>query len=86
MPICENCGNDYDKAFRVMLGGEEHVFDCFECCFHFLRQPSRPNARGRWRKSGVWPIRGGPKADHQISSQITQAIKLKAAKVATIPR
>ena len=24
--------------------------------------------------------------DHQISSQITQAIKLKAAKVATIPR
>ena len=27
-----------------------------------------------------------PKADHQISSQITQAIKLKTAKVATIPR
>ena len=34
MPICENCGNDYDKAFRVILAGEEHVFDGFECAIH----------------------------------------------------
>ncbi len=29
---CETCGNDYDKAFTVTLeGGEEHIFDSFEC-------------------------------------------------------
>jgi hypothetical protein len=36
MARCEVCGNDYDKAFQVSLGGETHVFDCFECAIHAL--------------------------------------------------
>jgi len=34
--ICEMCGNDYDKAFEVTVGGEAHVFDSFECAIHAL--------------------------------------------------
>jgi hypothetical protein len=33
---CEVCGNDYDKAFVVVLGGETFVFDSFECAIHRL--------------------------------------------------
>jgi nitrite reductase/ring-hydroxylating ferredoxin subunit len=33
---CEVCGNDYDKAFTVVQGGEQHVFDSFECAIHAL--------------------------------------------------
>lgn len=39
MPVCEVCGNDYDKAFDVHLthlGGEKHTFDSFECAIHLL--------------------------------------------------
>ncbi len=31
MPKCEQCGNDYDKAFEVRIGGDTHVFDSLEC-------------------------------------------------------
>ena len=33
---CEVCGNVYDKSFEVRMGGETHVFDCFECAIHAL--------------------------------------------------
>jgi hypothetical protein len=33
---CEVCGNTYDKSFEVNMGGESHVFDCFECAIHAL--------------------------------------------------
>jgi hypothetical protein len=33
---CEVCGNQYDKAFEVHLGGARHVFDSFECAIHRL--------------------------------------------------
>jgi nitrite reductase/ring-hydroxylating ferredoxin subunit len=36
MAVCELCGNDYDKAFEVTLGGESHTFDSFECAIHAL--------------------------------------------------
>ena len=36
MPVCEVCGNDYDKAFEVKLSGKVHVFDSFECAIHAL--------------------------------------------------
>lgn len=39
MAQCEVCGNDYDKSFEVRLGGEDHVFDCFECAVHALAPP-----------------------------------------------
>lgn len=31
MAVCERCGNDYDKAFQVVMGGETHTYDSFEC-------------------------------------------------------
>ncbi len=36
MARCEHCGNDYDKAFTVTMGGHAHVFDSFECAIHAL--------------------------------------------------
>lgn len=36
MAVCETCGNDYDKAFQVMRGGETHTFDSFECAIHAM--------------------------------------------------
>lgn len=36
MATCETCGNDYDKAFQVMMNGEAHTFDSFECAIHAL--------------------------------------------------
>ena len=36
MSVCEVCGNDYDKAFEVILSGRHHVFDSFECAIHAL--------------------------------------------------
>jgi len=34
MPTCETCGNDYDKAFQVVMNGVTHTFDSFECAIH----------------------------------------------------
>ena len=36
MAMCELCGNDYDKAFTVTMGGATHTFDSFECAIHVL--------------------------------------------------
>jgi hypothetical protein len=36
MATCETCGNEYDKAFEVLLAGKRHVFDSFECAIHTL--------------------------------------------------
>lgn len=36
MNKCETCGNEYDKAFTVTLGGETYTFDSFECAIHRL--------------------------------------------------
>lgn len=36
MGRCETCGNDYDKAFEVVMGGDRHVFDSFECAIAAL--------------------------------------------------
>lgn len=36
MAQCETCGNDYDKVFQVIMGGETHVFDSFECAIQAL--------------------------------------------------
>jgi hypothetical protein len=37
MERCENCGNAYEKTFKVtMMGKAEHTFDCFECAIHAL--------------------------------------------------
>lgn len=36
MPVCETCGNEYDKAFQVTVAGQAHSFDCFECAIQAL--------------------------------------------------
>jgi hypothetical protein len=36
MARCEVCGNEYDKSFQVVMAGESHVFDSFECAIHAL--------------------------------------------------
>jgi len=34
--VCEHCGNRYDKAFTIVMHGQSHVFDSFECAIHML--------------------------------------------------
>ncbi|MDP9292571.1 MAG: hypothetical protein M3O82_09445 [Verrucomicrobiota bacterium] len=36
MAKCECCGNDYDKAFQVVVKGESHTFDSFECAINMM--------------------------------------------------
>ena len=36
MPKCEMCGNDYPRAFQVVMAGATHTFDSFECAIHKL--------------------------------------------------
>src|SRR5262249_14495667 len=36
MGTCEVCGNEYDKAFQVLIGGSSHTFDSFECAINAL--------------------------------------------------
>lgn len=36
MATCEVCGNEYDKTFEVVMAGETHTFDSFECATHAL--------------------------------------------------
>lgn len=31
MARCDQCGNDYDKAFEVVMGDRRMTFDSFEC-------------------------------------------------------
>ena len=33
---CETCGNEYDKAFEVVMAGKTHAFDSFECAIQAL--------------------------------------------------
>jgi hypothetical protein len=36
MATCDMCGNDYDKAMQITLGGQTHTFDSFECAIHAI--------------------------------------------------
>lgn len=36
MAKCEVCGNEYSKAFQVVIAGATHTFDSFECAIHKL--------------------------------------------------
>jgi len=58
MPKCEVCENEYDKAFEVIVGGERHTFDSFECAIHALA-PVCPHCNCRIVGHGV-------EADEQI--------------------
>ena len=48
MPICDTCGNDYDKAFTVTReDGRTATFDSIECAAVGLA-PACAHAEGRW--------------------------------------
>lgn len=50
---CEVCGNNYDKAFKVVpAGGRDHVFDSFECAIQALA-PTCAHCRCRIIGHGV---------------------------------
>lgn len=36
MAKCEHCGNEYDKSFEIVMAGQSHTFDSFECAIHAL--------------------------------------------------
>lgn len=36
MPTCDNCGNDYDKAFTVTRADQSRTFDSFECAINAM--------------------------------------------------
>lgn len=36
MKRCEVCENTYDKTFDVVMDGQTHVFDSFECAIQAL--------------------------------------------------
>ena len=36
MPVCEVCGNTYDKTFVIEMDGYRHTFDSFECAIYSL--------------------------------------------------
>jgi hypothetical protein len=36
MKNCECCGNTYDKAFEISIGGTVHTFDSFQCAIQVL--------------------------------------------------
>jgi len=36
MATCETCGNTYDKSFDVVINGDRHTFDSFECAIQAL--------------------------------------------------
>ncbi len=52
MPQCEKCGNQYDKAFEVVMSGKRHTFDSFECAVNTLA-PTCPECGNRIMGHGV---------------------------------
>jgi hypothetical protein len=52
MAICDMCGNNYDDTFDVVMDGERHTFDCFECAIHALA-PTCPHCSCRIIGHGV---------------------------------
>ena len=49
MALCETCGNEYEKSFQVILAGEKHNFDSFECARAHLRPLPMPHRELRPR-------------------------------------
>lgn len=52
MARCDQCGNDYDKAFEIKMGGETYTFDSFECAVTKLA-PTCPHCSTRIVGHGV---------------------------------
>lgn len=56
MAKCELCGNDYDKLFQVVMAGQSHTFDSFECPIHALAPTPIAGVRSSdmaWRPTAI---------------------------------
>lgn len=58
MATCETCGNTYDKSFEVVMDGDRHTFDSFECAIQALAP--------RCLNCGCRVIGHGMEADGQV--------------------
>ena len=36
MAVCDQCGNDYDKTFKILQKDKSWTFDSFECAIEAL--------------------------------------------------
>ena len=54
MNNCECCGNTYDKAFELTIGGTTHIFDSFQCA-HCARQVGISDVSDRAPDHGAAP-------------------------------
>lgn len=52
MPVCDFCGNDYDKTFEVVANGDRRTFDSFECAIEAMA-PRCPHCSCRVIGHGV---------------------------------
>lgn len=52
MPAWEVCENEYDEAFEIVVRGERHTFDSFECAIRALA-PLYPHCNYRIVGHGV---------------------------------
>lgn len=52
MARCDQCGNEYDKAFTITLETESYTFDSFECAIQKLA-PKCPHCGCRVIGHGV---------------------------------
>ena len=52
MPVCDQCGNEYAKAFQIKQNGRDWTFDSFECAIQALA-PVCPHCKCRVIGHGV---------------------------------
>jgi Rieske Fe-S protein len=52
MAKCDQCGNEYDKAFTITVADEKYTFDSFECAIQKLA-PKCPHCGCRVIGHGV---------------------------------
>lgn len=52
MTKCDQCGNNYDKAFKITATGQTYTFDSFECAIQKLA-PVCPHCQVRIIGHGV---------------------------------
>lgn len=43
---CDQCGNDYEKSFEVVRGGQRKTFDSFECAIEAMAHAARTAIAG----------------------------------------
>jgi transposase len=85
MAQCETCGNDYDKAFQVVINGVTHTFDSFECAIHRVA-PTCPIAVSifsvtGWKKKAPSSVAPMPKPySEDLRERVIEAVESGASR------